>query len=332
MFILHKGIVSLSQRSHLQPPRLQRRAHRDFFFFLPNFSPPGFFFFFEWGWGGNTRIEPKPQFPQRVLEPKKQSRRGRRCHLKAGPARGSQPSPAEGGGSAATEATSADPGRRPQTCGADCSCPWVVQPRTRWLEGGRSAGSWSPAPTGSPWLLFLCVKIPPPAPASLLAFPGSVSLHPSSSLAPQILLPAPPRTQFSPQRHLCTSASLCHILKPPRSWGGPFSHPSISRMYPQGRHPVSTETPISGCRRWGPGRGLLPAVALELTLVSFPTLPLRPRCSLASLSSSQYWKSVTGSKRNSSFFKLSTTGEGALVLGPGKPHGGERGLLEGRGF
>ena len=46
MFILHKGIVSLSQRSHLQPPRLQRRAHRDFFFFLPNFPPPGFFFFF----------------------------------------------------------------------------------------------------------------------------------------------------------------------------------------------------------------------------------------------------------------------------------------------
>lgn len=147
IFILHKGTLSLSQRSHLHPPGLRRRAQRFFFFCLISLPP---FFFFEWGWGRNTRIEPKPQFLQRVLERKKQSRRGRRCHLKADPARGSQPSPAEGGGSAATEATSADPGRRPRTCGADCSCPWAVQPGTRWLEGGRSAGSWSPAPTGSP--------------------------------------------------------------------------------------------------------------------------------------------------------------------------------------
>lgn len=41
---------------------------------------------------------------------------------------------------------------------------------------------------------------------------------------------------------------------------------------------------------------------------------------------------MTGSKRNSSFSKLNTTGEGGLVLGPERPHGGELGLLEGRGF
>lgn len=91
-------------------------------------------------------METKPQFPQRVLELKKQSRRGRRCHLKAGPARGSQPSPAEGGGSAATKATSADPGRRPRTCGADCSCPWAGQPGARWLEVGAQRGVLVPCP------------------------------------------------------------------------------------------------------------------------------------------------------------------------------------------
>lgn len=168
--------MSLAQRSHLQTPGLRKRAQDGF---LPNFFSP-FFFFFEWGWGENTRIEPKPQFPQRVLESKKQSRRGRRCHLKAGPARGSQPSPAEGGGSAATEATSADPGRRPRTCGADCSCPWAGQPGTRWLEVGAQHRVLFPCPYRLSLAALSLRKNPSPSSGFSPSF-SSLSL-----LAPQL--------------------------------------------------------------------------------------------------------------------------------------------------
>lgn len=211
-----------------------RSTHRDFFVCVPNFPPP----FFEWGWGGTTRIELKPLFPQWVLEQSRNRAGGgggatlrrvppaapsRAPRREAAPQPLRPPAPTPGGDHGPAALTAAAPGLdNPGRAG------W------RW---GCSAGSCSPAPTGSPWLLFLCVKIPPPAQASLPAFPTSVSLHPKFY---RLILPAP---EFSPQLHLCTPASLCHIFKPPRSWGGPFSHPSISRMYPQGRHPVSTETP-----------------------------------------------------------------------------------------
>lgn len=75
-------------------------------------------------------------------------------------------------------------------------------------------------------------------------------------------------------------------------------------------------------------KGSLPPGSPELTPhpVSLLSVPLRLHCSPASLLSSQSWKSVTESKRNSSFSKLNITGEGEqIALGTGSlpphPHG-----------
>lgn len=154
-------------------------------------------------------------------------------------------------------ATSANPGQ-PPTCGVGCSCPQAGRPGR---AGGRctARGPGPLPPAGSPWLLFLCVKIPPPAPASLPASPASVLPHSSSSLAPQILPPASPRTphstlsstsnptfysqpqlctlNFSSQLHLCTPASLLPHPQASTKLGGALLPPVHQQDVPPGKAP-----------------------------------------------------------------------------------------------
>lgn len=202
MFILHSAQCLSGSEKPLAATGPSKRARR----FPP--PPTSLSLFLSGGGAGTLGSNPRLSFPSGSWEPRKQSRRGRWCHLKAGPARGSQPSPAEGGGSAATAATSADPGRRPRTCGADCNCPRADDPGRTGGRWGRSAGSSSLAPVGSPWLLFLCEKkkkIPPPLRLLSQLFQPQSLCTPALALHPKFyhqLRPRIPHSIPSPAAHL----------------------------------------------------------------------------------------------------------------------------------
>lgn len=129
-------------------------------------------------------------------------------------------------------------------------------------------------------------------------------------------------------------------LRQPRSCCPPIRRPPpvLSGSGSEGGSPHRQDVPPGKAPgEWGPGlrgRGRPGGPGTQT-----PAPPARPRSSPASLSSSRSWRSATASKRNSSFFRLSTTGEGrgAAPGGPGstcgltwEPRGEERGLQRGR--
>ncbi|XP_021090558.2 transducin-like enhancer protein 2 isoform X3 [Mesocricetus auratus] len=87
------------------------------------------------------------------------------------------------------------------------------------------------------------MKIPPPSSGF------SPSFSSFSVAAPQLYISAPNSTlssahhpAFYSQPQLCTPASLLPHPQASTKLGCPVSHPSISRMYPQGRHPTPLQS------------------------------------------------------------------------------------------
>lgn len=145
-------------------------------------------------------------------------------------------------------------------------------PVARPTPGGGLGAPWSPRPRA---LAQRVGKLRGPLPHT--AAPSFSGRPPHPSLSPTLPSPGPPDRQA------------------PESWRGASR---IGRMYPQGRHPVSR----------GPGCGEVGDAGRPGTQTW--ASPPRPRFSPASPSSSRSWRSATASKKNSSFFRLSTTGKG----------------------
>lgn len=177
-------------------------------------------------------------------------------------------------------------------------------------EGGGSARGPPPAPPPTPGRgsrdLPRRPRAPPARPAPLASPPpararggaGAPGSRPRAAAPPPFSgrPPGSPHAAPPPPRHPPSTPPRDHRATAAR--GGL----RIGRMYPQGRHPVSGGPGLRRAGARAPGS-------------SDPNVPPRPRFSPASPSSSRSWRSATASKRNFSFFRLSTTGEG----GRGRP-------------